>query len=82
MALQQELDKVKKRFEKSISDHTARILADFTRSLQESGIVARALGQGQQMPDFELPSASGGQVRLSEVLARGPAAIFFFRGKW
>jgi hypothetical protein len=82
MALQQELDTVKERFEHSISDHTAQIMEDFTRSLRDSGISERALKQGQQMPDFSLPAAAGGTVRLTEILDSGPAVVFFYRGSW
>jgi hypothetical protein len=82
MALQHELDAMREQFERDIGDHTARILTDFTRSLRDSGILGRALDKGRRMPDFQLPSASGGTIRLSEVLGTGPAVVFFFRGKW
>jgi hypothetical protein len=82
MALQQELDKTRETFERSTGEHTARILADYTRALKESEIEIQAIKQGERMPDFELPSATGEQVRLSEVLKNGPAVVFFYRGKW
>lgn len=33
-------------------------------------------------PDFALTSHLGGVVRLSELTARGPAVVVFYRGHW
>lgn len=33
---------------------------------------------GDPVPDFELPAQDGTPVRLSEVLTRGPVALFFY----
>lgn len=41
----------------------------------------RTLAPGDRAPDFELASASGERVRLSEVLARGKAVVLFFYPK-
>jgi hypothetical protein len=82
MDLKQELDLMREQFESKVGDHTARILADYTRSLRDSGVLDRALDKGRRMPDFRLPSASGGEVRLSALTGLGPAVVLFFRGKW
>ncbi|MDT0630563.1 peroxiredoxin-like family protein [Rubrivirga sp. S365] len=42
----------------------------------------RALGVGDQAPDFVLPNAMGQDVRLSELLDRGPVVLTFYRGAW
>jgi AhpC/TSA family len=41
-----------------------------------------ALRVGARAPDFELPNAAGEAVRLSQLLARGPAVVTFYRGGW
>lgn len=41
-----------------------------------------ALGPGDGAPDFELPSASGMPVRLSDALGHGPVVLIFYRGVW
>jgi peroxiredoxin len=41
-----------------------------------------ALGVGDRAPDFELRNALGDEVRLSELLARGPVVLTFYRGAW
>ena len=37
---------------------------------------------GAEAPEFNLPSAQGGQLRLSMRTARGPVVVVFFRGAW
>lgn len=50
--------------------------------LKASGITAKALQVGQRAPDFSLPSAKGGQLRLAELRARGPVVLLWYRGGW
>lgn len=37
---------------------------------------------GDKAPEFSLPSAQGGQFRLSVRTARGPVVVAFYRGSW
>lgn len=37
---------------------------------------------GDEAPEFNLPSAQGGQLRLSMRTARGPVVVVFLRGVW
>ena len=37
---------------------------------------------GAKFPDFTLPSATGAQVSLASLLAKGPLLITFYRGNW
>ena len=37
---------------------------------------------GDEAPNFNLPSAQGGQLRLSMRTARGPVVVVFYRGTW
>lgn len=41
-----------------------------------------ALTVGDRAPDFVLPDAMGGEVRLSDLLDRGPVVLTFYRGAW
>jgi peroxiredoxin len=40
---------------------------------------AEPLAVGEQAPDFDL-EATGGRVRLSALLKKGPVALFFYPG--
>jgi peroxiredoxin len=37
---------------------------------------------GAEVPEFHLPSAQGGQLRLSMRTARGPVVVVFYSGGW
>lgn len=37
---------------------------------------------GSEVPEFHLPSAQGGQLRLSMRTARGPVVVVFYSGGW
>jgi peroxiredoxin len=60
-------------------------LAVGERAVQElfaSGIEDRILPVGAIAPDFALNDATGRLVRSADMLALGPLAIKFFRGRW
>jgi hypothetical protein len=48
----------------------------------KSGTTAKALKVGDKAPDFTLPNVRGEAVTLSNLLAKGPAVITFYRGTW
>lgn len=52
------------------------------RALAASGLVEKAIHEGQAAPRFELPDAQGRLVRLDDALADGPVVLLFFRGVW
>lgn len=53
-----------------------------TEDLRGSGIANRALRVGDAAPGWTLPGPRGGSVRASELLAKGPLVLTFFRGIW
>jgi peroxiredoxin len=61
---------------------TGATLAAELETLANSGIAAQALQRGVAAPDFTLPDASGGTLKLSQVLAKGPVVLTFYRGSW
>jgi peroxiredoxin len=50
----------------------------FTRRKQNAAVPE----VGAEAPEFNLPSAQGGQLRLGMRTARGPVVVVFFRGAW
>lgn len=43
---------------------------------------ANALALNQNAPNFELPNQHGQSVQLTELLAKGPVVVTFYRGSW
>ncbi len=50
--------------------------------LRKEGIESRAPKKGDELADFSLPQASGGTVKLSELVKAGPVVVTFYRGSW
>lgn len=57
-------------------------MAKATAELAATGIEQQGLAVGSKAPDFALPDATGKRVRLSELLAKGPVVLNFYRGEW
>ena len=51
-------------------------------NLAASAILERALKTGDRVPDFRLPDARGGFLRLKDLLGAGPVVLSFYRGGW
>ena len=61
------------------------LITDIERSIEDvrvSGILERALSEGDLAPPFTLPNASGKPISLRDHLRRGPVIITFYRGVW
>jgi peroxiredoxin len=58
------------------------LLETTTANLAKTGLVEQALKPGQQMPDFELPDATGNTIRSAELRTQGALLISFYRGNW
>ena len=65
-----------------IPPEVREVLVRTTEDQVKSGITAKALKVGDKAPGFTLPNVRGEAVALSDVLARGPAVIAFYRGSW
>ena len=73
-----------------IADASARkaspAMAEATRKgieeVAASGVLKTALNVGATIPAFTLPDANGVRVSSSDLLARGPLVIVFYRGAW
>ena len=69
-------------FQQKLSQDVQDTMTAATDVLGASGITDQTLTAGDMAPDFELPDATGKQVRLSELLKQGPVVINFYRGEW
>ena len=67
---------------KRIPADKATIMHRATENLRVSGIMDRVIKVGDRLPSFALPNAYGLDVRSSDLLAKGPLVLTFFRGAW
>lgn len=84
MQLQEKLRELKKSFVAS-GKATPEMLGTMekaTEELRSSGILQLALKVGQRAPAFELPDQDGRAIASSDLLAKGPLVLSFFRGVW
>lgn len=56
---------------------TRRMLTGVVAALLVAG-PASALQVGERAPDFALPASGGKQVRLADLLGKGPVVIYTF----
>lgn len=82
MKLQQQLDNIRQAFEKQVPPEAVELIHRATDDLRNSGIIDRALKEGQAASSFELENSQGSRVSLNELLERGPVVLTFFRGHW
>jgi peroxiredoxin len=57
------------------------VLVQGIEKLRAEG-VGQGLAVGQRAPDFQLANQAKREVKLAEVLARGPVVLKFIRGEW
>lgn len=81
-SLEQQLAAIREGATKRIPAESLATMHRATTELQRSGLAERALGAGDQMPEFSLHSDAGNEMRSSDLLARGPLVLTFFRGVW
>jgi len=80
--LRERLERIKEGSKQRIPADAQEIMARAADELRRSGIAQRSLGVGKRAPEFTLPDAGGRMVSSVELLARGPLAVSFYRGKW
>lgn len=82
MGLQQQLEEQKKSTINKASPEILQTMAQATADLKASGIENQALGAGDLAPEFTLPNARGEEIRLTDLLSRGPVVVNIYRGGW
>ena len=82
MGLQQQLEEQKKSTINKASPEILQTMAQATADLTASGIENQALGAGDLAPEFTLPNARGEEIRLTDLLSRGPVVVNIYRGGW
>lgn len=82
MSLKEKLDSQKKQLEAAAPKEALDVMHRAIEDLNASGMMEGVKKTGDTAPDFNLPSARGQSVSLSEKLASGPVVLGFYRGGW
>lgn len=82
MSLQQILSDVAAQGAKRLPAGAIATMEKATADYAAAGIGKDALGVGDMLPDATLTDATGQQVTLSTLLAKGPLVLNFYRGGW
>jgi hypothetical protein len=82
MSLAETLAAMRDAAAKRLPPERAAIMHRATEELRASGIMDRVIKTGDSLPGFTLPSAAGRKVRSTDLLAKGPLVLTFFRGSW
>lgn len=80
--LAQQLQDYAQEFAKKVPEEVKLKMNQAAELLEQTGIANKAVGKGQQAPNFQLPNVHGDDVELSATLGRGPVVLSFYRGSW
>jgi peroxiredoxin len=80
--VRKELDEFREKSAKKAPAERLRAYEEGIAEVRQSGIIDKALKVGDRAPDFELLNAAGKKVKLSELTARGPVVLTWYRGGW
>ena len=82
MNFQQQLADMKQKIEGGMPQAALDIMHEATKELAASGIQDGVVEVGDAMPAFNLPNEELQPVISSDLLAKGPLVITFYRGVW
>lgn len=80
--LEEKLRRTRESASERMPEHAIEVLGSHSRELETANRAAEAIGVGDAAPDFRLSSTKRGEVQLTELLARGPVILNFYRGRW
>src|ERR1700754_325966 len=80
--LSAQLVDIREKFMSGASDDLKQTFNSFIQDLHNSGFEEKSLKVGQTAPDFALKNALDTEVRLSDVLKKGPVILTWYRGGW
>ncbi len=80
--LKPQLEEVRKKAFLALPESAQKVLRESAQKLAFSDLVNGAKNEGDKAPDFTLTNAWGKNVKLGDLLAKGPVALNFYRGLW
>ena len=82
MSLQEQIAAFKEEFVKNVPTNIQEVMMLATKNLSESGLGDNTPKVSEKLPSFSLPNQTGVIVNLSDLLAKGPVVLTFYRGGW
>lgn len=82
MSLKEKLDAIREASSKRIPPERQAVMHRTTTELRASGVLDRIVRVGQPMPVFSGQAHDGRTIDATDLLARGPLLLSFFRGHW
>jgi len=82
MLLKDEIKKMQEEMLPQIPEDALKLIFGKTEELIKSGIAERALNEGDEIPQINLPNAVGKTIDVNSMLKEGPVVIIFYRGAW
>lgn len=82
MSLKEQLDAQRAQGRERMPADLRALMDQGTETLRQSGMTQHSLKVGDAMPAFRLPNATGQTVCSSDLLAKGPLVVSFYRGGW
>ena len=82
MSLKEDIEKFMQGFRQQVPEEIRNVMQEEAERLANSGISDTSLKTGDKAPSFSLPNTAGKMVSSSDLLAKGPLAISFYRGGW
>ena len=82
MTLQERMNAIKEKFERTLPAEKLEIMHRATEDLRRSGILDRVIKVGALIPEFTLPNARGEKLSSADLHSRGPLVVTFYRGVW
>jgi len=82
MSLTQDLANLAAQMTAQMPDDVKTQMAAAATALANSGMTDEGLTEGDTIPSFSLPNATGQNVPIQKLLKSGPVVISFYRGGW
>jgi peroxiredoxin len=82
MGLQEQLDTFRAEFARTAPSGRVALYEARIEELRASFALEKAVGTGDEAPDFSLPDVRGNPVSLPDLLQCGPVVVTFYRGGW
>jgi len=81
-SLEDELARQRAASSERVGPKIAALMALATARLAASGISERVPKVGERAPEFVLANVRGEEIRLGDLLGRGPVVLAFYHGGW